>query len=118
MVIHKAELFLKQAEGDKLVFKKEVECVGVDLNAVLGEADRLIAHWLKSGYAAEDYLAMVTSGESYRPESGAIALAPVVHDAEPVSDWSAPDDRPRTTLADVLGVWKQTVTEGRCLQKL
>lgn len=79
MVIHKIELYLKG--------KKEAEIVGVVLDDVLAEADVLIAHWLSTGYAEADYLAMVTSGGSYRYEqrvifTGGLAYAGVLPESE------------------------------------
>ncbi len=74
MVIHSIKLYLRDREAETRrsesapAFKLEAEFVGVNLDHVLVEADRVIERWIASGYGADDYLAMVSSGASYRHE--------------------------------------------------
>lgn len=68
MVIHSIRLFLRDKQAEGAPFNFQQEFVGVNFDAVCEEADRMIAHWLAHGYAEGDYLAMTTSGASYRYE--------------------------------------------------
>jgi hypothetical protein len=68
MVIYSIKLFRadRLAEGEPFMLEREI--VGVDLDAVRTEANRIIALWLRHGYTEDDYLAVVGSGASYRYE--------------------------------------------------
>ena len=74
MVIYSIKLYLRPLPSDEQPidgalplpeFAFVVEYVGVDLGAVLAQADIVIAQWLKEGRTKDDILAVMANGESY-----------------------------------------------------
>lgn len=84
MVIYSIKLYLRPLPSDEQPidgalplpeFAFIVEYVGVDLGAVLAQADTVIAQWLKEGRTNDDILTVMANGEAYRPGSPAGKIA-------------------------------------------